>query len=180
MADTARTKAEILALMADNTVGAISPQDIRDMIVSMSAANGRVSMGAPAATTITTPGTYYKAAGATVAGGDPDSFTESTSNRLTYTGAPERHLNIVASATVSAVGTDQVVGVKVAYNGTVIDASIARTIIKASGNAFSISCHIDQHMSTDDYLEVWVTNETSTGAVTVENLYFTAQSLFGG
>jgi len=180
MADTARTKAEILALMADNTVGAISPQDIRDMIVSMSAANGRISMDTPAATTITTPGTYYKAAGTTVGGGDAADFTEATTNRLTYTGAPTRHLSVVASATISAVGTDQVIGVKVAYNGVVIDASIARTIIKASGNAFSISCHIDQHMNTNDYIEAWVTNETSSGAVTVENLYFNAQSLFGG
>jgi len=35
MAETVRTRAEILALLADNTAGAISPQDIRDAIVSI-------------------------------------------------------------------------------------------------------------------------------------------------
>lgn len=35
MADTIRTVAQIQALLADNTTGAISPQDLRDMLVSL-------------------------------------------------------------------------------------------------------------------------------------------------
>jgi hypothetical protein len=35
MADTRRTKAEILALFADNAIGSISAQDLRDSIVTM-------------------------------------------------------------------------------------------------------------------------------------------------
>jgi len=179
MVDTVRTKAEILALMADNTVGAISPQDIRDLIETLTPSNGRISTDTPAPTTITTPGTYYKAAGTTVGGGDATGMTESTTNRLTYTGTPTRHFNVIAVATLSAIGSDQIVGVKVAHQGVVIDASKTRMIIKASGNAISITCHIDVHLATDEYIEVWITNETSTGAVTVENLYFTTQSMFG-
>ena len=34
MADTARTTADLLGLLADNTTGDISPQDLRDVIVS--------------------------------------------------------------------------------------------------------------------------------------------------
>jgi hypothetical protein len=34
MADTRRTKTQILALLADNTTGDISPQDVRDWLVS--------------------------------------------------------------------------------------------------------------------------------------------------
>ena len=40
MADTERTQTEILALLADNTAGAISPQDIRDSVVSARANQG--------------------------------------------------------------------------------------------------------------------------------------------
>ena len=40
MADTERTQTEILALLADNTAGAISPQDIRDSVVSARANEG--------------------------------------------------------------------------------------------------------------------------------------------
>lgn len=35
MVDTVRTNAELLALLADNTSGDISPQDLRDMLVSL-------------------------------------------------------------------------------------------------------------------------------------------------
>jgi hypothetical protein len=35
MADTARNKAALLTLLADNTSGAISPQDLRDLVVSV-------------------------------------------------------------------------------------------------------------------------------------------------
>jgi hypothetical protein len=180
MADTARTLTEILTLMADNTTGAISPQDIRDMIVSIAAANGRLSIGSSAATTIAVAGTYYKAAGTTTPGGDSNDVTEATTNRLTYTGVPTRHMEIIVSATVSAVGTDQIVGMKIYHNGAEIPSSLARTIIKASGNAVSITSHADVHMATNDYLEIFVTNESSTGAVTIEQYYFSAKSLFGG
>jgi hypothetical protein len=40
MADTERTQTEILALLADNTAGAISPQDLRDSVVSARANQG--------------------------------------------------------------------------------------------------------------------------------------------
>ena len=35
MADTIRTIAQLQALLADNTTGDISPQDLRDMLVSL-------------------------------------------------------------------------------------------------------------------------------------------------
>ncbi len=40
MVDTVRTQTEILALLPDNSVGAISPQDVRDSVVS-----GRANQG---------------------------------------------------------------------------------------------------------------------------------------
>lgn len=58
MADTIRDRSAILALFADNTAGAISPQDARDMIVSVHGVYGdlRVEGGAVAQTGIgTTP-----------------------------------------------------------------------------------------------------------------------------
>ena len=56
MVDTARTRAEILALLADNTAGDISPQDIRDAIVSMFGVSSAIYVadGSVAQTGITT------------------------------------------------------------------------------------------------------------------------------
>lgn len=42
MADTIRTRAALLALLADNTSGDISPQDIRDFLVSVHGVYGNI------------------------------------------------------------------------------------------------------------------------------------------
>lgn len=44
MADTAKTWAEIQALLADNTAGEISPQDLRDAILSCLSGYGHISV----------------------------------------------------------------------------------------------------------------------------------------
>lgn len=58
MADTVRSRAAILALLADNTTGDISPQDIRDMFITAHGVYGeiRVEAGVTAQSSIdTTP-----------------------------------------------------------------------------------------------------------------------------
>lgn len=56
MADTSRTLAAVQALLADNTSGAISPQDLRDAILSCLSGFGHISVlgGATAQGSITT------------------------------------------------------------------------------------------------------------------------------
>ncbi len=44
MADTKRTRAQLLALLPDNSTGEISPQDIRDMLVSLFGVYGKISL----------------------------------------------------------------------------------------------------------------------------------------
>jgi len=61
MADSIRTKSEILALFPDNISGAISPQDLRDFVVSTMAVEDGVYayLSTPAETTCTLADTYY-------------------------------------------------------------------------------------------------------------------------
>lgn len=42
MVDTIRTRAQVLALLADNVTGDISPQDVRDMLVSLFGVYGSI------------------------------------------------------------------------------------------------------------------------------------------
>lgn len=44
MADTQRTRAQLLTLLADNATGEISPQDLRDMLVSLFGVYGIISL----------------------------------------------------------------------------------------------------------------------------------------
>jgi hypothetical protein len=48
MTDTIRTQADLLALAADNTTGAISAQDLRDIIISAAPIRGTADPSAAA------------------------------------------------------------------------------------------------------------------------------------
>lgn len=77
MADTIRTLAALNALFADNTSGVISPQDIRDLVVSM-LPHAEIGSGAKASITL---GTGYQAMDFTVAGVSAYGLTVSTADK---------------------------------------------------------------------------------------------------
>lgn len=124
-------------------------------------------------TTITVQGTFYKAAGTTSAG-TLERFTHSN-NRLTYTGLETIKLLVTSAASVTSATNNETLGTKLAKNGTVINASEAesrQTTANQSVNCISKSI---VQFSTGDYVELFVTNKTSTGAVTVEYLNLTCR-----
>lgn len=67
MSDTPKTLAQLQALLADNVTGNITPQTIRDMLVSLYPSRGQLelSSGGSAATTFASSGTYVQVAGTT-------------------------------------------------------------------------------------------------------------------
>ena len=174
MADTQRTSADLLAnLFQDGQAAAsITAQDLRDLIVSMVPSHGSFVTDTPAATTIAVAGTYVKAAGTTIFDTNPDGFSDDggIDNRLKYTGVPTRHAIIDATISYVCASSNQVIGIKLAKNGVVVDGSVTRHKIGTGSDivGVALSAHIDD-LVTDDYLEIWVTNETTTGAVTIQN-----------
>jgi hypothetical protein len=173
MADTARTATDLLTnLFQDGQVAnSITAQDLRDLIVSVRPAHGDFSINASAATTITVAGTYYKAAGTTTLHGTGQDVTMPANNRLTYTGTPARYG--VVSATVSAVcGTNnQVLAFKIAKNGVVVDETIVQQWIATATDQQAVSILWHGSMATNDYFEIWCTNETSTATVTCDQMH---------
>ena len=181
MAETQRSLAEILTLLADNTQGNISPQDIRDMVISISSVHGKQYFtGSTTETIISTSGTYVKIAGTTIGNlSDPASVnTTSTSNRLVYTGVSTRHFLINATVSLRTTGTNQEVDAKLYYNGIEMVDTEAHVTIKAGGDLATLSIHGDIVMNTNDYIEVWVTNDTSTNNIVVEDLYLFMSGMF--
>ena len=77
MADTIRTLAELNTQFADNTSAAITPQDIRDLMVSMMV-YGEIGSGAKAAITL---GTGFQALDFTLAGTVGRGLTIDTTNK---------------------------------------------------------------------------------------------------
>jgi hypothetical protein len=137
---------------------------------------GALYVTTPAATTITVQGTYYKAAGTTATTNLIKWDANSTNNRLRYTGTRTVHAHIAATISMTAGNNNQILGFRVVRNGdpaaTDAVASSAIRKIATGADIGSTALHADFMMNTNDYIEVWVTNQTSTATVTLENLYF--------
>lgn len=176
MPDTVRTVATLQALLADNATGDISPQDLRDFLVSVPNPYGAISRNVAAATTIVTPGTYYKAAGTTTIG-NASNFDMPVDGRLRYTGTTQRHFHIAITVALTTANVNNVVGLKIAKNGTVIDNTVTKRFVSTGADIGSTALHGDVSMVQNDYLELFVTNETDTDTVTIEELYLFAMGM---
>lgn len=136
---------------------------------------GSLHLTATAETTITTQSTksavidgnnYVKLAGTTTAG-DLTQFTH-TSNRLTYTGAPTKKFHVSAALSFTTVDNNQIIGLKFAKNGTVVDNTYIdrKTGTGADVGAVGMTAIIE--LADNDYIEVFAANESGTGNLTWE------------
>ena len=122
-----------------------------------------------APTTISIAGTYYKTAGTSTARA-LNGFTHSD-NRLTYIGEDDKHFHLAASLSFTCGGTNQTIGWKMAKNGVVDDGTVVRRRVGTGTDIGSTALHADFTLSTNDYIEIWCTNETSTNSVTLDEFY---------
>ena len=184
MPDTLRSESAILALFADNTSGDISPQDLRDFVVSVNPGHGSMYVSGTAATTITIAGTYYKAAGTTTLSGSPSNFDMPADNRLRYTGSPDIHVHLACSISYTCGANNQVLGFKIykyddsAGSGATDTPSNIRDKIATGADIRTTALHADFMMSTNDYVELHVTNETSTNQPTIDKMYLFCLAMF--
>jgi hypothetical protein len=171
MVDTVRTQSDLLtALFQDGqAAGAISEQDMRDLIVSLTPDMAGYYWSSTSQTNVTSAGTYLKAAGTTAGTTTPTSNLsyDSVSNRIKYTGAPGRHFHIVAQASIGlSAGTNQDIGIGVyhwddsASSGALLPGSEAHNTQAGTDDA-QVTTHADVVMDTNDYIELWITNHTS-------------------
>lgn len=172
MVDTARTLTDLLSnLFQDGqSAGDISENDVRDLIVSLASAQGGYARNALAATTIVTPGTYVKAAG-TTSSHMLYEMTSGIDNRLVYTGTPNRNFLFWGTMSMTTASNNQVVGAKFAKNGVVDDDSVVRRKVGTGADIGAIPILGSFELATNDYVELWVTNETSATTVTLDEFH---------
>lgn len=175
MADTVRTKTDLIARFAANTTNNITSQEFRDLVSSIVPAHGTMYVSSSAATTVSVSSTYYKVAGTTTAT-NLHNFSMPANNRLQYDGTPDIHVHVAVTISCTTASNSQVTGWRVAKNGdaTITDAVASTTRHKTGTgtDVVSTAVHFDSMMSNGDYLELWVTNETSATTVTADNAYF--------
>ena len=137
--------------------------------ITNSSTIGALSMTSNAEpTVIASTSVPVKAAGVTTAGSINQKFTHSD-NRLTYTGGIVRGFRITAQASVQA-GNNNVVAVYIAVNGSIVTESLQLVIMDSAGTSSPIGVQVALNLATNDYVELWVANESAVTNITVENL----------
>lgn len=127
------------------------------------------------ATVISGSGIPTKVLGTTTPNAINQKFSHSN-NRLTYTGGLIRDFQVSVTTSLTS-GNNNVIGVYVAKNGTIITESEMYGTTSSSGRAEAITCQTILEMQENDYIEIWVENNTASQNITVEYMNVIIKSL---
>ena len=182
MTDTKRTLSDLLtSLFADGqAAGSISPNDMRDLLVSLGQApHGALSLqhGAEVETEIDTQDVFKKAAGATTLASQVLSMDMPANNRLRYTGTPTRWFTIDVSISVISASAAKVFAFFINKNGSQEATSEInhKHVIAADVLTVSMTHHLQ--LATNDYVEVFLENNTDSSNLTLNKMIMTAQGI---
>lgn len=173
MADTRRSLSETLALLADNATGAISAQDLRDAVVTLTPDHGEISITSASATTISDTTSYFPVAGTYTLASGADDWDMDSNGQLRYIGAAPREVHVWATASFTAASNNQVLYVGISKNGTDITAADVHTKIGTGTDVQAVALTATIEVVTNDYVALDVRNTTSTANVTFETAEIT-------
>lgn len=126
-------------------------------------------------TTISAVDTPVKVAGTTTGNAINQKFTHSD-NRLTYTGALTRDIQVSAVASFTG-GNNKLIGLYIAKNGVAVGDSEMYATTDGSGKAESITVQTVVECEENDYIEIWVENSSDSSNVTVGFLNVIAKAI---
>lgn len=123
--------------------------------------------GNATATTIASTATPVKAAGTFVVGDTSSNFTGSTNGRITHTGPTSRHVVNALVTLDASSGSNHLLSIFIAKNGSVISTKMTDTV--SAGLPRAVATFINLTLNTNDYLEIFVRNESTTTSVIAVN-----------
>lgn len=121
-------------------------------------------------TTISAVNVSAKILGTTTPNSENNGFTH-TNNRLEYIGVRQRQFH--AGGTISVVGpsgTDREWAISFAKNGVLVPGSTSRMHTVAPGDSYSTSIHSFISLNTNDYVELWLANDSDDSDVVVQDM----------
>ena len=162
---------EAVPVQADLTALVMNPHSVGVIYITSSAATTPLGAGTP-----------LKAAGTTALSPDLTAYEYDmpAANRLRYTGTADRVAHIAMSVSAIAGGNNKVLSFYIAKNDTVLAASRQRRLIGTGSDVGSTAIHAACDMSTNDYLEVWVANDTDTATITLTQMNLFAMAMDKG
>lgn len=170
MTDTLRTLSALQTLLADNTSGLISAQDVRDMLVSLAPDRGEMYVSSSAVTTTAVQNTWYAAAGTWAATTSPAlrNFDMNSNGQLRYTGTSTRVFHVVGTLSVTSAGNSKTYEFGVNVNGTINTPSIVRRKIGTGADVGAVAVQAYVELATNQYVGLMVRNITDTTNVTID------------
>jgi hypothetical protein len=132
-----------------------------------------VSMdGNATATVIASTATPVKVAGTFVVGDVSAGWTAATDGRITHTGQTSRHIiNAIVTLDVAS-GSNRLISLFIAKNGAVISTKMTTTI--SHGSPHAIATFANLVLNQNDYVELFVRNESTTTSVIAVNAVLSA------
>lgn len=173
MQDIAAASPMFVSLVGGTGISCTTVGDTIEIASTEAASYASVSMaGNATATTIASTATPVKAAGTFVVGDVSTGWTGATDGRITHTGPTARHvINALATLDVSS-GSNHKISLFIAKNGTVISTKMTDTI--SAGGPRAIATFVNLTLNQNDYLEIFVRNESTTDSVIVVNAVLSA------
>ena len=171
MAETMRSISELQTLLADNTVGAISPLDLRDAVVAtVVPGHGEIYITTPAATVLSDTTTWVDVAGTYALTANAMNWDMNTNGQLRYIGAAQRAVHLAASCSFTVAGSNDVIEVELAKNSVNIAASRIQRKVGTGSDVGSTALHGFTTVVTNDYITLEVRNITASDDVTFQTL----------
>lgn len=160
MADTIRTRADLVALMADNITGDASPQDFRDWLISTEAADGCLAVTATAGTVVTA-GTPILLAGTTTLG-LATNVSMPSNMRLRNDAPTTMRFHVTADISMTTAANNVVASFWIYKNGVQEAGSLQKRKIGTGTDVGSLGLNWVVDLAPTDYVEIYVDLDTST------------------
>lgn len=177
MAENQKLLDAIMTQLPDNTTELISPQDLRDAVRSVMMGHGEIYISSSAATTISDTVSFFDAAGTYALSPDAYRFDMNTNGQLRYTGEVDSVVHIAASVSLTAAGTNKLVEMAIAKNGTTGASSIMSRQIGTGSDVGATALHWFTRMAPNDYLTFQFKNLSTATDITAESLNLFAMSM---
>jgi hypothetical protein len=160
----------ILALLADITSGAISPEDVRDAVETLRVSYGEMYVVTPGPTSVTDTTNYFDVAGTYGLGVTGYRFDMPNNGQLRYSGTETIEGLVVATMSFTVAGSNDVVHGRLAINGTSVAATEVQRKVGTGADIGAVTMAGLVQLSTNDYITAEVRNETATDDITAANL----------
>lgn len=173
MQDIASASPMFVSLVGGDGIACTTVGDTIEISSTDAVSYASVSMaGNATATTIASTATPVKVAGTFTLGDISSGWTGTTDGKLTYTGQTSRHIiNAIATLDASS-GNNHKISLFIAKNGSVVSTKMTDTVSASAPRA--IATFVSLVLNQNDYLELYVRNESTTDGVIAVNAVLSA------